>query len=89
MNIPWEALITISLYILGSTVGFIWWMATVTEKLNMALIKLKEMNDANVLYARKEDVARELAVMERQLETMWDKLDKLKEKVDINGKGGH
>lgn len=88
MNIPWGALVTLTLYVIGSTIGFVWWMATVTEKLNTAISKLKEMNDSNHAYARKEDVARELGVIENNQEKMWEKLDKLKEKVDGGTKQG-
>lgn len=81
MQIPWGAVVTLFLYIVGSTIGFIWWMATITEKLNSALEKLREMGINNNLYARKEDVARELGVIEKNQETMWAKFDKLEEKV--------
>lgn len=82
VQLPVEFIWGIIGYILITTGGFIWWAATVNEKLSSALTKLKEMNDANLLYARKEDVARELGVIERNQETMWGKFDKLKEKVD-------
>lgn len=82
MQIPWEAIITLILYIIGSTIGFVWWMATITEQIK-ALSKLVEkMSNADGLYARKEDMARELGVIESRQATMWDKFDKLKEKVD-------
>lgn len=87
MEIQWGALVTLGIYVIGSTIGFVWWMATITEKLNSALIKLKELSDNNAIYARREDVARELGVIEKQIETMWGKLDKLKEKVDENYNG--
>lgn len=86
MNIPFEALATIAIYILGSSVGFIWWMATITAELKYLKELLKTMNENNTLYARKEDVVRELALFEKQQETMWIKLDRLKEKVDTDGK---
>lgn len=82
MNIPWEAIEGLCVYILGSTLGFVWWMATITEQLK-ALSKLVEkMSEADGLYARKDDMARELGVIESRQSTMWDKFDKLKEKVD-------
>lgn len=82
MNIPWEALITLIIWIVGSTIGFVWWMATQTAELKALKELVKDMAYNNTLYARKEDIARELGVVEKQIETMWVKFDKLKEKVD-------
>lgn len=85
MQVPWGAVMTLIIYIIGSTFGFVWWMATITEKLNSALSKLREINENNAMYAKKEEVARELGIMERNQQAMWAKLDKLKEKVDTGG----
>lgn len=85
MQVPWGAVMTLIIYIIGSTFGFVWWMATITEKLNSALAKLREINENNAMYAKKEEVARELGIMERNQQAMWAKLDKLKEKVDTGG----
>lgn len=82
MNIPWEAVEGLLVYVIGSTIGFVWWMATITEQIKTLNILVTKMSNADGLYARKEDVAKELALFERQQETMWTKLDKLKEKVD-------
>lgn len=84
MQIEMGAIVTLVIYVVGSTIGFVWWMATMTVKLDMALVKLREMQDNNNSYARKEDVARELGVIERNQDTMWTKFEKLKEKVDSN-----
>lgn len=81
MSIPWEAILSFVLYIIASTVGFVWWMATVTEQLKSLKDLVKGITDNNALYARKEDVAREMGVLEKRQETMWEKLDILKEKV--------
>lgn len=85
MNIPWGAIVTLGLYIVASTIGFVWWMATITEQLKSLKDLVKSLSDNNILYARKEDIARELGVIEKRQEAMWEKLDKLKEKVDGNG----
>lgn len=69
-------------YTLSSTVGFIWWMATMTEQVKNLTKLVEALNTNNNLYARKEDVARELGVIEKNQDTMWSKFDKLKEKVD-------
>ncbi len=82
MQIPWEAIVTLSLYIIGSTIGFVWWMATITEQLKSLKDLVKAIIDNNMLYARKEDIAREFGVFEKQIEAMWIRVDKLREKVD-------
>ena len=85
VNIPVEAFITLGLYIVGSSVGFVWWMATITEQLKTLKELVKTMGEMNTTYARRDDMARELGVIEKTQETMWIKFEKLKEKVDSNG----
>jgi len=82
MEVPWGAFITLGIYIVGSTIGFVWWMATITEQIKNLTKIIQEMSANHTLYARKEDIARELGVIERQQETLWERYDKLKEKVD-------
>ena len=72
-------------YVMLSTGGFIWWAAVITTKLDFGLAKLKDLSNSNSLYALKTDIARELGVVEKSLETMWNKFEKLKEKVDGGG----
>ena len=86
MQIPWEAIEGLAVYIIGSTIGFVWWMATITEQIKTLSKLVTKMSEADGLYARKEDVARELGVIILRQETMWEKYDKLKEKVDSHGK---
>lgn len=60
MQIPWEAIVSLSLYIIGSTIGFVWWMATITQQIKTLTDVVKEMSVANGLYAKKEDVLENL-----------------------------
>lgn len=53
-----------------------------TEQVKNLTKLVEALNTNNNLYARKEDVARELGVIEKNQDTMWSKFDKLKEKVD-------
>lgn len=69
-------------YVLITTGGFIWWAATTTEQLKTLKQLVGNLSEMNGLYARREDVLRELGVIERNQETMWSKFEKLKEKVD-------
>lgn len=82
MVLPWGAIVALVIYVLGSTFGFVWWMATITEQLKSLSKAVEVMSQLNNLYSKKEDMARELGVIERNQETMWAKFDKLKEKVD-------
>lgn len=84
MSIPWEAIISLAIYIIASTVGFVWWMATITEQLKSLKDLVKNITENNAFYARREDMARELGVIEKRQDTMWEKYDRLKEKVDGN-----
>ena len=87
MSIPWEAIMSLICYLVGSTIGFVWWMATMTEQVKSLTRMVQKMADMDGIYARKEDVAKELALFEKQQESLWKKYDILKEKVDIgNGK---
>lgn len=87
MNIPWEAIEGLFVYIVGSTIGFVWWMATVTADMKVLKELVRTITEHGGMYARKDDIARELGVIEKNQETMWAKFEKLKEKVDSNGKG--
>jgi hypothetical protein len=82
IQLPIEILWAIIGYILITTFGFIWWAATTTEQLKTLKDLVKAITDNNMLYARKEDIAREMGVIEKQIETLWVKHDRLKEKVD-------
>lgn len=82
MNLPWEAIEGAFVYVIASTIGFVWWMATITEQIKTLSKLVERMSESDGLYARKDDVARELGVIEDRQTTMWEKFDKLKEKVD-------
>lgn len=69
-------------YILVTTGMFIWWAATTTQQLKTLEKMVNDLSSLNGLFAKKEDIARELGVIENNQERMWEKLDKLKEKVD-------
>lgn len=69
-------------YVLITTGAFVWWAATTTQQIKTLEDLVKHIINSNGLFARKDDIARELGVIERNQETMWAKFDKLKEKVD-------
>lgn len=82
VEIPIQIMWGVVGYILVTTWGFIWWAATTTQQLKILEKLVSDLTTANNTFVKKEDVARELGVIERNQETMWAKFDKLKEKVD-------
>lgn len=92
VEIPMQIIWGLVGYILVTTGMAIYWAAVMTTKLDIGLSQLKELMSMNHLYALKTDVAGELAIQERRLDTLGEKFDKLKEKVDgcqnANNNGG-
>ena len=84
VDIPMQIIWGLVGYILVTTWGFIWWAATTTQQLKTLREMVVAITTNVSLYARKDDITRELGILERNMETMWGKFDKLKEKVDSN-----
>lgn len=82
VNIPIELIWGLCGYIVVTTGAFIWWAATTSEQLKNLKEVVVNLANNNILYARKEDVAREMGVIELRQEKMWEKLDILKEKIN-------
>ena len=82
MEIPWGAIVALGCYILGSTCGFIWWMATQTVKLESALENLvdikKTLNMAEATYATKVEVAKDFTSRDKQIDALWNRFDSIK-----------
>lgn len=83
MQVPWEALIMVIIYIIGSTIGFVWWMATQTmtlqfvkQSLDEALLEIKKFD---VTYAKSIEVAREMSQMDSRITASWGAIEKLRE----------
>ncbi len=83
MQIPWEALVALLIYIIGSTLGFVWWMATQTIKLEFALTALaeitKSLSSSEATFATKVEMAKELAVVNKGIDKAWLEIDKLRD----------
>ena len=79
MNVPWEAAITVVLYLIGSTLGFVWWMATQTIKLEIAITNLEEikktLSKSEATYATKVDVAKDVSNIFKEIDALWKKYD--------------
>lgn len=88
MNIPWEAIVAVLLYIIGSTLGFVWWMATQTIKLEFALTALAKISDAltraEAEFATKIELVKEVTLLTKSCDKNWEAIDRIK-----NNGGNH
>jgi hypothetical protein len=79
MNVPWEAVVALLIYAIGSTIGFIWWMATQTITLQFmekAITKMSAaIERAEATYATKIELAEKFVVVNKSLDEAWAKLD--------------
>lgn len=82
MNVPWEAIVSVILYILVTTGGFIWWMATQTITLQFVREDLAKANSLLLSYdatfATKSDVAKELGRIENSVLAAHRRIDEFK-----------
>lgn len=79
MQIPWEAIVTLIIAI----IGFIVWLTKVSVKLDI-LIKAVEVMAANQgEYAKKEDMFKEIGRLELTIDTAHKRIDL------INNSNGH
>lgn len=83
MQVPWEALVSVILYIIASTLGFVWWMATQTmtlqfvkQSLDEALMEIKKFD---VTYAKSIEVAKDLGRMDLRMDAAWEAIEKLRD----------
>lgn len=79
MQVPWEALVAMGIYIISSTICFVWWMATISvtlEILKKAVEKMSAQSDQHeLIYVKKEDLAKEFSWRDKRLDAAWTKID--------------
>ena len=84
MNIPWEALTALLLYIIASTIGFVWWMATQTITLQFVREDLQNANKLlgalESLSVTKPEFAKEVARFELSIQAAHRRIDEIKNK---------
>lgn len=82
MNIPWEAIVAVLLYLIASTVGFIWWMATQTITLQFVREDLEKANRLLLAFdssfALKVDVSKEFGRIEASVLAAHKRIDDIK-----------
>lgn len=82
MNLPWEAIIALVVYIIGSTIGFVWWMATQTITLQFVREDLaaanKLLNSFDGTYAKNIEMAREISRLDLSIRSAHNRIDEIK-----------
>lgn len=79
MTIDLGAVTTLCLFMIVHLCGTVWWMAKVNTTLEFIgkqvgdVVKTVAAHEAT--YSKKEDVARELAYRDKQIEAIWKRLD--------------
>lgn len=83
MNVPWEAVVTILLYIVAQTVGFVWWMATQTITLQFVREDLARANglllSIDATFATKVDVGKEIGRLDASILAAHRRIDEVKQ----------
>lgn len=79
MQIPWEAIIALGMYVITSTVGFVWWMATQSVTLQFLREDLAKANKMlmgiELTYATKVEVSKDNARIENSLAAAHKRID--------------
>lgn len=80
-----NGLITIGIFLIVQLVAAVWWASAMNTKMNFMLNIGKDMKaielaflEAQARYSTKEEVARTLAIADKQFEAMWKQIDILK-----------
>lgn len=82
MNVPWEAITAILLYIIASTIGFVWWMATQTITLQFVREDLEKANrlllSFDSSFALKVDVGKDIGRLESNISAAHKRIDEIR-----------
>lgn len=84
MNIPWEAIEGLAIYVIASTIGFVWWMATQTITLQFVRDDLAKANQilatADSTYATKIELTKETSRIDVIIQAAHRRIDEIKNK---------
>lgn len=77
---------TIGIFILCHIIASVWWASHITTMLDILQKDFAEMN-ANVnlmkeLYVKKEDYLARIAMVDKEREALWKRIDQLKTQVN-------
>jgi hypothetical protein len=84
MNIETGAIVTIMLFVIVHTAGFIWWMSRIDTTLKILSETVKEMvkqiSHHDVIYAKRTEVEKDFALRDQSINAMWKRIDEIKDK---------
>lgn len=76
--------ITLAIFVMGHLGITIWWASKVTVTLKFVQDELRELvtelKAIKIVYMKREDVVRELAIIEKEQIAIWKKIDTMQEK---------
>ena len=77
-----QELLTLALFAVFHTAGFIWWMSKITTTLDVLSktidVMSKQINQNEAVFAKKEDVAKDIFYHEKRIDAIGAKLDSIK-----------
>lgn len=79
MNLDNGSIITLCIFMVVHLCGTVWWMSKINTTLNFLANQvsdiMKQVAAHEATYAKKEDVAKDCTMMQRQIDAIWRKLD--------------
>ena len=77
--------VTLAIFVFSHICITIWWASRVSTILDLVQLELKdvvaELKALRSTYVSKEDIAREMAITEKEHKALWKNVDELKKKV--------
>jgi len=77
----WGAIATLSIFVLSNIGLMIYWSAKISTLLSVLQIQLSdvvsELKSMRTIYVTREEVAREVAINDKERNAMWKKIDAL------------
>lgn len=74
--------IALFLGLLGNIVATVWWASKITTRLTILISTVDELNMERKAMATKEELVREIAVLNKENIAVWKKIDYLTEAFD-------
>lgn len=84
MQLDASIIVTITIFALVHTGGFIWWMSRIDTTLNILAKTVedisKQIAQHEAIYAKRIDVEKDFALRDQSINAMWKRIDELKDK---------
>lgn len=92
MSAEWSGIvIALAVFIMGLLAHVfttIWWASRITTILSILQSAVDEIRADKKTYSTKEDLAREIAIADREHKAIWKNIDEIKQIINHNGIGG-